>query len=280
MRRADIPRADILGSDILRADWAALLAFAALGWRRAAADRAGGAGRLALYWLILLIFWALWKATPLHELGRPGLDAARLFWYMTVTECVVIAVGFPYRAIERDILTGEIAAALVRPLPYAAAVLAEWIGASCHRLLLLALGGLALGFWLTGTIAIAPAAVPVLVVSTVLAVLLALLCHLQLGYAAAWVGTPAPLFWIWQKLAFVLGGLMIPLTLYPEPFGSLAMASPFGAMVFAPASMVLDDSRGAMVQTLALQLLWLVLLGLLTWLIARAAAARFAERGI
>lgn len=267
-------------SDSLRADLAALAAFVALGWRQAAADRAGTVGRLALYWLILLIFWALWKATPLHELGRPGLDAVRLFWYMAVTECVVIAVGFPYRAIERDILTGEIAAALSRPLPYAAAVLAEWIGAACCRLLLLTLGGLVLGVWLTGTIAIAPVAVPALLVSTMLAVLLALLCHLQLGYAAAWVGTPAPLFWIWQKLLFVLGGLMIPLTLYPEPFGSLAIASPFGAMVFAPASMVLDASRHTMAEALALQLLWLVLLGLLTWLIARAAAARFSEHGI
>jgi ABC-2 type transport system permease protein len=263
-----------------RADLGALLAFAALGWRRAAADRAGSLGRLAFYWLILLIFWALWKATPLQELARPGLDAVRLLWYMTVTEGVVIAVGFPYRAVERDILTGEIAAALARPLPYGAAILAEWIGTACHRLLLLAAGGLAFGFWLTGTVAVAPAAVPVLLVSTVLAILLALLCHLQLGYAAAWVGTPAPLFWIWQKLVFVLGGLMMPLTLYPEPFGSLAQASPFAAMVFTPASILLDSSRGAIAEALALQLLWLVLLGLLTWLIARAAAARFAEQGI
>src|SRR5215831_18167350 len=180
-------------SDSLRADSSALAAFVALGWRQTAADRAGTVGRLALYWLILLIFWALWKATPLHELGRPGLDAVRLFWSMAVTECVVMAVGFPYRAIERDILTGEIAAALTRPLPYAAAVLAEWIGVSCRQLLLLGIGGLALGAWLTGTVAIAPAAVPALLVSTVLAVLMVLLCHLQLGYAAAWVGTPAPL---------------------------------------------------------------------------------------
>ena len=63
-----------------RADLGALLAFVLLGWHRAAADRAGGLGRLAFYWLILLIFWALWRATPLQELGRPGLDAARLFW--------------------------------------------------------------------------------------------------------------------------------------------------------------------------------------------------------
>jgi len=263
-----------------RADIGALLAFAQLGWRRAAADRAGGFGRLAFYWLILLIFWALWRATPLQELGRPDLDAARLFWYMAVTECVLIAVGFPYREIERDILSGEIAAGLVRPLPHAAARLAEWIGGCCHRLILLGAGGIAIGLWVTGGISISLAVLPAMLLSMAIAMLLVLLCHLQLGYAAAWVGTPAPLFWIWQKLTFVLGGLMIPLTLYPEPFGSLTQASPFAAMVFAPASFLLDASSTAIAETLGLQLLWLVLIGLMTWLVERAAAARFAERGI
>ena len=263
-----------------RADLGALLAFVLLGWHRAAADRAGGLGRLAFYWLILLIFWALWRATPLQELGRPGLDAARLFWYMAVTECVLIAVGFPYREIERDILSGEIAAGLARPLPHAAARLAEWIGGCCHRLALLGAGGVAIGLWITGGVAIPFAILPAMLLSTAIAMLLVLLCHLQLGYAAAWVGTPAPLFWIWQKMTFVLGGLMIPLTLYPAPFARLAEASPFAAMIFAPASFLLDASSPAIAGTLGLQLFWLVVIGLMTWLVERAAAARFAERGV
>ena len=258
----------------------ALLAFMALGQRRAAADRAGSIGLLALYWLILMIFWALWQATPLHELRRPGLDATRLFWYMAVTECVILAVGFPYRAVEKDIRSGEIAAALMRPLPYAAAILAEWVGAAGYRLALLGAGGILAGSWATGTVAIPLIVAPALLLSMILATILALLCQLQLGYAAAWVGTPAPLFWIWQKLTFVLGGLMIPLTLYPAPFDGLAMASPFAAMVFAPASLLLDAAAPTIITRFALQLFWLAVIGLATLLVARAAAARFAEQGI
>ena len=256
------------------------LALIALGWRRSAADRAGSLGRLAFYWLLLMIFWALWQATPLHELRQPGTDATRLFWYMTVTECVLIAVGFPYRAVERDIQSGEIAAALLRPLPYAVAILAEWIGATGHRLVLLAAGGLVAGVWATGTVAIPLAVVPVLLLSIAIAAILVLLCQLQLGYAAAWTGSSAPLFWIWQKLTFILGGVMIPLTLYPAPYGSLAAASPFAAMFFAPASFLLDGSPRAILATLGLQLVWLTVVGMATLLIARAAAARFAEHGI
>ena len=128
--------------------------------------------------------------------------------------------------------------------------------------------------------AIPLAVVPALLLSIAIAAILVLLCQLQLGYAAAWTGSSAPLFWIWQKLTFILGGVMIPLTLYPAPYGSLAAASPFAAMFFAPASFLLDGSPRAILATLGLQLVWLTIVGMATLLIARAAAARFAEHGI
>ena len=221
-RRADsCPRLIVTRSRAF-ATLGALAAFGALGWRRAAADRAGSLGRLAFYWLILAIFWALWRATPLHELGRPGLDASRLFWYMVVTEGMVIAVGFPYRAVEGDIAerrrsqrTG--ASRTLRPGDAGRMDRAPSSIACCCC----GAGGIAAGLWFTGIFRDSAGRRAGDPVSTVLATMLMLLCHLPLGYAAAWVGTPAPLFWIWQKMAFVLGGLMIPLTLYPAPFGSL-----------------------------------------------------------
>ncbi len=263
-----------------RLDAGAIAAFAALGWRRAAADRAGSLARLALYGLILFIFWALWRATPIAELGRPDIDAPRLLWYMAITECITLAVGFPYRIVEQEILSGDIAAGLVRPLPHALATLAEWIGGSAYRLLLLAAGGTVMTAWMTGGIAIAPQAVPALLLASALATIIALLCHLQLGYMAAWVGSPAPLFWIWQKLTFVVGGLMLPLTFYPAAVRGWAVASPFAAMLYAPASLVLDPSAASTARAIGLQLAWLALIAAATVLIERAAAARFAERGV
>ena len=32
---------------------------------------------------------------------------------------------------------------------------------------------------------------------------------------AFWLQDVAPVYWVWQKLMFVLGGLMLPLELYP-----------------------------------------------------------------
>ena len=230
--------------------------------------------------MLLFIFWELWRATPLAELGRPDLDAAHLFWYLVVTECVAIGAGLPYRIVEAEIRSGEIAAALTRPLPYAWATLADWIGETSHRIVVLAVAGVVGGVAMTGTVPFSWAAAPAILVSIALASAMVLLCQLQLGYAAAWVGSAAPLFWIWQKLMFVLGGLILPLSLYPPVLRVIAEATPFAAMLYAPGSLVLGLSPAAVAATLAEQLLWFAVLGAATTLVDRAVVARFAAHGV
>ena len=255
-------------------------AFFALGWRRAAAERATLIGRLLLYLLILAIFWHLWAATPLEELGRPGFGARELLWYVAVTEWVAFATGLPYRDVEEGILTGRIEAELVRPLPFAVATVAGWAGGSCYRLIVIGVVGAGAAGWLTGTVPFGPAAVVPLLVAGGLGCAIVLLFQLQLGYAAAWMGSSAPPFWIWQKLQFVLGGLLLPLHLYPEPLQTVAMLSPFAAILFAPGSLVLAPAGAEVAATVARQLVWLALIGGATVLVDRATLGRLGDRGV
>jgi ABC-2 type transport system permease protein len=257
----------------------ALWAFVLLGWRRAIAERAALAGRLALYLLILVIFRQLWLATPLRELGQPSPTAAEMLWYVAITEWVVFAAGTPYRAVEEQIRSGQIESALLRPLPYAAATLAEWSGATGFYLLAMGAGGLATAAALTGTVPLTAATALPLLLAGALGSAIALLFQLQLGYAAAWLGTSAPLFWIWQKLMFVFGGLLLPLTFYPQALRYLGEFSPFAAILFAPGSLILEPAGASVAAILGRQVAWFVVIALATLLVDRAAATRLAQRG-
>ena len=57
------------------------------------------------------------------------------------------------------------------------------------------------------------------------------------------------MYWVWQKLMFVLGGLMLPLELYPAFVQRAALFTPFPSLLAAPASFVLGtqsrDARSA-----------------------------------
>ncbi len=256
----------------------ALRAFATLGWRNAAAQRVAIVARGGLYVLILVIWWQLWQATPLAELGRSDVTAVGLLWYVAVTEWIVFAAGMPYREVEADIRDGRIATALTRPIPYGAAVLAQWAGEAAYRLLALGAIGFAAAFWLTGTVPVAAGTWPGVVFAGVLGTAALLLCQYAVGMAAAWSGVAAPLYWIWQKLLFVFGGLLMPLTLYPPALRALADLTPFAAMLFAPASLAFDPAA-AIGAVLAEQLAWLVVLAAGAAMIDRAAVARLLDRG-
>jgi len=258
----------------------AIGAFVLLGWRRALAEPAALVGRLLLYLLILAIFRQLWLATPLEELGPGAPTAADLLWYVAVTEWIVFAAGLPYRVVEEQIRSGQIESALLRPLPYAIATLAEWSGGTAFYLLVMGAAGTAAAAWLTGTLPLTAAAAALIVPSGVVGCAIALLFQLQLGYAAAWLGTAAPLFWIWQKLLFVCGGLLLPLTLYPAALRGLAENGPFAAILFAPGSLILAPAGSSAAGIIGRQLAWFAVVALLTVIVDCAATARFSRRGV
>jgi len=231
-----------------------------------------------LYWLILAIFWGLWAATPLHELGTAGLTQDRLLAYLAVTEWIAFAVGLPYREVEAEIQGGTIDMRLARPVPFGLATLAIWIGETACRLVVLGAAGLAALLYALGMIPLTAPTAGLLVISVVLAVLLVLLWHLQIGLVAAWLGMSAPTFWIWQKCLFVFGGLIMPITIYPAGLGAIARASPFAAMLFAPASLMLNGAEQA-ISAVSAQLAWLALSILGAVAVERGAIRRFVEHG-
>src|SRR5260370_1217665 len=132
----------------------ALWGHARLGWSRTATNPLGLLGSVLLYWLILGIFWGLWSATPLHELGTAELTEDRLLAYLAVTEWIAFAVGLPYREVEAEIQSGTIDMRIARPIPFGLATLAIWVGEVGCRLVVLAFAGLAALVYAAGAIAL------------------------------------------------------------------------------------------------------------------------------
>ena len=87
-------------------------------------------GQSVLYVIVLAIFWALWIATPMHELRGWTPTRESLLWYLAITEWIAFAAGARYREVEAEITSGAIESALLRPLPHGLATLARWSGSA------------------------------------------------------------------------------------------------------------------------------------------------------
>jgi ABC-2 type transport system permease protein len=65
-----------------------------------------------------------------------------------------------------------------------------------------------------------------------------------------------PIYLVWQKLMFVLGGLFVPLALYPAWLLALAHCTPFPALIHGPGSMAFGSDPTLALHTLGLLVLW------------------------
>jgi len=213
-------------------------AFARIGARLAMNDRGEIYGRLLFFAIILGVFSALWRA--IAEAGLPvAAEPATLVWYLAATEWILLSPAPVHVGIEGDIRRGDIACQLVRPFSYVAAEAAQGIGRLAVRAPLFAVVAWSGAFVLTGR---APHAHAVaLVVPFGLAAMLVIHgFYVITGIAAFWMSDVGPLFWIWQKLLFILGGLMLPLSIYPEWMQRVAAWTPFPFLLAHPASFVIS----------------------------------------
>jgi ABC-2 type transport system permease protein len=236
-------------------------------WQRLS-ERAALIGRIAFYCLILLVFSCVWR-TIFSAPDAPGADgeqaaqrAGDYVWYLALTEWIMLSQPTLYLDIESDVRTGDIAYQLARPLSYVGGKLAEGIGDLLLRMLTLAPFGLLFarlfsGQWADGR-GLALAALV-----GVAAALLLLLCYAAIGLCAFWLHDCTPVYLVWQKLLFVLGGLMVPLSIYPGWLQTLARRLPFASMLYGPGQLVSSPDAGRALELLLELGAWLVLAALL-----------------
>jgi ABC-2 type transport system permease protein len=254
------------------------VAFLRVAARDAHAQRGELWGRALMFAVLLYVLGQLWHGVA--EAGSPGgYSAARVIWYLAVTEWIVLGVPLVHMQIEEDVRRGDVAYALLRPASYLGSLYAQALGRMLLRLPLLAVVGLLLASALgrgafPGAAALATAALLGVLSQLVLAALFVLI-----GVAAFWLGDVLPIYWVAQKLLFVLGGLMLPLELYPELLQRCAAFTPFPSMLSGPATIVLRGSTEP-APLIAIQLvLWLALIVSLTQFALTRAARRLTLNG-
>ena len=216
--------------------------------------------RVAFYALVLVIFSALWSAATRANGGSiAGYDDRALLWYVAAAEGSVIATK--PRMIENigwDISSGAIVIEMLRPASVVGLRLAAELGEALVRLVSALLVG-AVIVWLYVGPPPSAAALALAVPSTVLALACNLAAQHAFAGAAFWLRDARSTWFLYQKLVFLVGGMLLPLEFLPATLEAIAKVLPFAAMAYAPARLASGHVEPAL---LAVQLGWLtVLLG-------------------
>jgi ABC-2 type transport system permease protein len=259
---------------------AAVLKYAAF-FRVAAAharrERGELYGRVAFFAVILGVFSSLWHAVA--EAGMPvAADPKALVWYLAATEWIVLSAPPIHIEIQEAVRRGDIVCQLGRPASYVVAAFAEGLGLLAMRAPLLGVTACVCAFAFTGWIP--PLRVLACVVPFGLAAAaLITAMYLWIGLLAFWLDDVSPVYWVSQKLLFVLGGLMLPIELYPDVIRRVAAFTPFPSVLAGPASFVLHGSSvgsGVLARSLAI---WACVTALAVWWVFRRATSALTING-
>lgn len=203
----------------------------------------------------LVIFSQLWKVVA-AKAGATNLSADGLLWYIAFNEWVFISLPDVQEELESDLRTGRLAYLLPRPISYLGTVLCEAMGTLVVNLVFLGIVAFIFTGFFSGSFPCSMGAFVLLLGIGLLAGIVGVVFHALIGLSAFWLHEVSPFYWLWEKLLFALGGLMLPLLVYPVWLQKIASYTPFPA--------ILGD-RSVLVMSFTIEGALLVIGSLLFW---------------
>ncbi|HET9223310.1 MAG TPA: ABC-2 family transporter protein [Roseiflexaceae bacterium] len=231
--------------------------------------------------VILYIFLQLWRATyaqtGAQQLG--GFTLTEMLWYLAATEAITLSGPRVAQEVDQDVRTGALAVQLIRPLSYPLYRLWTTLGERLVRFLLNMVVGAAIAFVFVGPIPLSLAGLSLFVPALLLAFILDFLGHFLVGLGAFWLEDTSGLMLIYSRVTMILGGMLLPIELFPVAWQPLLRALPFAGMVYGPARLFVQPDAALLAGLALQQSVWIVVFALAVGVVYRVALKRIHANG-
>jgi viologen exporter family transport system permease protein len=217
--------------------------------------------RVGFYLIILIVTASLWRAAlDANDGNLAGYDRVGLLWYIAAAQAAQL--GPRPRTIEEvgdEIGAGTVAVQMLRPVSVVGLRIAAELGEAVLRVLIAALVA-SVGLFLTVGAPHSAASAALALPAALLGCTLSVTAQHACGGIAFWLLDARATWFLWSKLVFLLGGLLIPLELLPAGLGDVAKVLPWASMTYVSGRLASGDLDPLLVVG---QLVWLVVAGAL-----------------
>lgn len=229
--------------------------------------------------LILYVFIQLWRTTY-SVVGTDriaGLSLTDTLWYLVMTETIMLSkIRFAGKVAE-EVRDGSLAYTVSRPYSYLLYHFFHGIGDTLLRMVINFLAGSILVTLLVGPLP--PTNLPAVFVTVLLAIMLDFCFSGLIGLMAFFTEDVDSWSIIYQKLLFILGGMMLPLDFMPAWLRDISLALPFNYTTYAPARLFVQFDWTRWVNVAAGQLLWIAIMAVILSLMFRWGMRRVSING-
>jgi len=242
---------------------------------------AANLSRIIFMTTVLYVFMRLWSVVyhgaGVESLG--GLTEKQMLWYLVATESILMSMPRLWYEVDQDVRTGALAVQLIRPLSYTAAQFGRSSGERLVRFTMNFVMGSLVASLFAGPIAFSAAGLSMFVLVLPMAFIIDFFGAMLVGLCAFWLESTQGIALIYSRLMMLLGGLMVPLEVYPDSVQPILRALPFAAILNAPGRMLVAPESAHFVQCLELQAVCLVVYGFAVFAMHRYALRRVFVNG-
>jgi len=232
--------------------------------------------------VILYVLVHLWKAaySASGATAISGLTVRDTLWYLVLTETIILSKSAFSTRISEEVRDGSLAYTIMRPYNYILYHMSYSLGDSLVKLLMNFAAGALVVLLLEGppqhfTIVM----IPFLLISVILALVLDFCFEGLIGLCAFILEDVSSLQLIYNKILFILGGMLIPLDFFPGWLAALSKALPFNLVLYGPARIFVRGEISAALTILFLQCLWITVMATILFLLYRKAVKYLSING-
>ncbi|MDF1516080.1 MAG: ABC-2 family transporter protein, partial [Anaerolineae bacterium] len=178
-----------------------------------------------------------------------------------------------------SVKAGNLAYTMIRPISYPLNQVAQSLGNSAPRFLInLVTASVVIGLG-AGQISGSWSGFAAFLLMAFLALILDALIAVLIGLTAFWLEEVMPVFLIYQKLLFTIGGLFLPLEMFPPWLRRLAEWLPFRFITNVPARLFVHFSLSEFITSLTGQIVYIAVIGALLMGVWQSAQRRMVVHG-
>jgi ABC-2 type transport system permease protein len=208
--------------------------------------------------MFLFIFCWLWSA--IYAIGGQdelaGFRLSQVVWYLAMTETMILSGSRIFDEISAAVKSGDLAYTLVRPYSYVGFQIAHSLGLTFPRMALnFAVASLVVVPFVRSVETSLPGIAGFLVLALFGAILDAMIAVL-IGLTAFFIEEVRPVHWIYSKLLMSVGGMFLPLDMFPDWLRRISEWLPFRFIIYAPARTFVTFEASFFVRALAGQLIY------------------------
>ncbi|MGV8171217.1 MAG: ABC transporter permease [Candidatus Woesearchaeota archaeon] len=207
--------------------------------------------------LIIFIFVNLWTVVFGTSQYIEGFTIVMMLWYLVMTESIVTSQTKVLEDIGDEIVTGNIANYLSKPYNYILYKYAFSIGKSILKFFItFVIGGLIV-YIMLGPIHVVYWSIPLILLIVFLAITLNFIIMAFLGIFALWIEDTRSLAFIYSKIVFTIGGMLVPLEIFPQWLYNISINLPFSYIAYHPARLFVNFNINTFFNVLLMEICWI-----------------------